>query len=170
MEKSIKIKIKRKGLTLPEALVTSLVILLVVLAVLNIYLLALRGRRWGERKASAEQKARLAMEWILRDVRMATDVSLPLDGASTITIYQPILDSNGNIVYPVVRDPEPIIYYLSQDGKLIRQKGTETRTIATGIQSLSFSMEGSLDTVKVNITASEGEELCSLEGKAWARN
>lgn len=163
-------KIERKGMTLPEALVASLVLLLFILSVINIYLLALRGRQWGERVASAELKARLAMEWILRDIRIATDVNVPQDGGSTISIYQPILDSNGDIIYPVVRDPEPVIYYLSQNGELIREKGTETRTIASGIEWVSFNMEGSLDTVKVNITAKEGEKVCSLEGEAWARN
>lgn len=161
---------KKKGMTLPEALVASLVILLLILAVISLYLLALRERQWGERKASAELKARLAIEWILRDIRIATDVYVPQDGGSTITIYQPVLDSNGNIIYPVVRDPEPVIYYLSENGEIIRRRGTEIRTIATGIESLTFNMEGSLDTVKVNITAKEGEYKCSLEGKAWARN
>lgn len=161
---------KRRGITLTEALVLSLIILLIVLSVISLYILALQGRQWGERKASAEEKARLAMEWILRDIRMATEISVPQEGGSTIVIYQPMLDANGDIIYPIVRDPEPITYYLSQDGEIIRQKGTEGRTIAKGITSLAFSMEGSLDSVKVNITAKEGEELCSLEGRAWARN
>jgi len=80
------------------------------------------------------------------------------------------MDSNGNILLPMVRDPEPVIYYLSNDGKIIRQKGTETRTIADGIDSLSFYLEGTLDRVKVQISAKRGEQVCSLEAKAWARN
>ncbi len=163
-------KPKRKGMTLAEVLVVSLVILLVVLSVLNIYLLALRGRQWGEKKASAEEKARLAMEWILRDIRIATDVTVPVEGGSTITIFQPLLDSNGDIIHPVIRDPEPIVYYLSENGRIVRLKGTETRTIAKNIDYLSFSTGGSPDIVEVKITAREGEQLCSLEGKAWARN
>jgi type II secretory pathway component PulJ len=162
--------IKRKGLTIIEALVVSLIIVLVLLSVWSLYLLALRGREWGERKADAEARARLAMEWILRDIRTAMDVSLPQEGASSLTLYLPIMDSNGNILLPIVRDPEPVIYYLSNDGKIIRQKGTETRTIADGIASLSFYMEGTLDRVKVQISARKGEQICSLEAKAWARN
>ena len=161
---------KRKGLTIIEALVVSLIIVLVLLSIWSLYLLALRGREWGERKADAETRARLAMEWILRDIRTAMDVSLPQEGASSITLYLPMMDSNGNILLPMVRDPEPVIYYLSNDGKIIRQKGTETRTIADGIASLSFYLEGTLDRVKVQISAKKGEQVCSLEAKAWARN
>jgi type II secretory pathway component PulJ len=161
---------KRKGLTIIEALVVSLIIVLVLLSIWSLYLLALRGREWGERKADAEARARLAMEWILRDIRTAMDVSLPQEGASSLTLYLPIMDSNGNILLPIVRDPVPVIYYLSNDGKIIRQKGTETRTIADGIASLSFYMEGTLDRVKVQISARKGEQICSLEAKAWARN
>ena len=162
--------IKRKGITLIEALVISLIILLIFLSAWSLFILALRGREWGERKASAETRARLAMEWILRDIRTAMDVMLPQEGGSSITLYLPMMDSRGNIVFPIVRDPDPVIYYLSPEGNVIRQKGTETRTIAKGINSLSFYMEGSLDKVKVQISAKEGEQLCSLEGKAWARN
>jgi type II secretory pathway component PulJ len=161
---------KRKGLTIIEALVVSLIVVLILLSIWSLYLLALRGREWGERKADAEATARLAMEWILRDIRMAMDVSLPQEGASSITLYLPMMDSNGNILLPMVRDPEPVIYYLSNDGKIIRQKGTETRTIADGIDSLSFYLEGTLDRVKVQISAKRGEQVCSLEAKAWARN
>jgi type II secretory pathway component PulJ len=161
---------KRKGLTIIEALVVSLIIVLVLLSIWSLYLLALRGREWGERKADAETRARLAMEWILRDIRTAMDVSLPQEGASSITLYLPMMDSNGNILLPMVRDPVPVIYYLSNDGKIIRQKGTETRTIADGIDSLSFYLEGTLDRVKVQISAKKGEQVCSLEAKAWARN
>ncbi|MBC7326709.1 hypothetical protein H5T87_01170 [bacterium] len=160
----------RRGLTLPEALVVSLIILLIVLSVLNIYILALRGREWGEKKASAEHKARIAMEWLLRDLRMAMDVSIPQDKGSTIIIYQPLTDSNGNIILPIIRDPIPITYYLTEDGNLVRQRDTETRIIATGIESLSFSLEGTVDQIKVSLTAREGEQICSLEAKAWARN
>jgi type II secretory pathway component PulJ len=162
--------IKRKGLTIIEALVVSLIILLVLLSVWSLYLLALRGREWGERKADAEARARLAMEWILRDIRMAMDVSLPQEGGSSITLYLPMMDSNGNILLPMVRDPESVIYYLSNDGKIIRQKGEETRTIVEGIDSLSFYLGGTLDEVKVQISAREQDQICSLEGKAWARN
>jgi type II secretory pathway component PulJ len=161
---------KRKGLTIIEALVVSLIIVLVLLSIWSLYLLALRGREWGERKADAETRARLAMEWILRDIRMAMDVSLLQEGASSITLYLPMMDSNGNILLPMVRDPVPVIYYLSNDGKIIHQKGTETRTIADGIASLSFYLEGTLDRVKVQISAKKGEQVCSLEAKAWARN
>lgn len=161
---------KRRGMTLPEVLVVSLIILLIVLSVLSVYTLALRGRQWGERKASAEAKARLALEWILRDIRMAIEVNIPEEGGSEIVLYQPLLAANGDIIHPVVRDNEPVTYHLSQEGKIIREKGTETRTITDGIDSLSFSSEDTLDSVKVNITAREGPELCSLEGKAWARN
>ena len=170
---------KRKGLTIIEALVVSLIIVLVLLSIWSLYLLALRGREWGERKADAEARARLAMEWILRDIRMAMDVSLPQEGASSITLYLPMMDSNGNILLlssspsspPSIKmDLEPVIYYLSNDGKIIRQKGTETRTIADGIASLSFYLEGTLDRVKVQISAKKGEQICSLEAKAWARN
>jgi type II secretory pathway component PulJ len=161
---------KRKGLTIIEALVVSLIIVLVLLSIWSLYLLALRGREWGERKASAEARARLAMEWILRDIRTAMDVSLLQEGASSITLYLPMMNSNGNILLPMVRDPESVIYYLSNDGKIIRQKGEETRTIADGIASLSFYLEGTLDRVKVQISAREEDQICSLEGKAWARN
>jgi type II secretory pathway component PulJ len=161
---------KRKGLTIIEALVVSLIIVLVLLSIWSLYLLALRGREWGERKADAETRARLAMEWILRDIRTAMDVSLPQEGGSSLTLYLPMMDSDGNILLPMVRDPEPVIYYLSNDGKIIRQKGEETRTIADGIASLSFYLEGTLDRVKVQISARKGEQICSLEAKAWARN
>ena len=162
--------IERKGLTFVEALVVSLIIFLILLSAWSLFLLAQRGRELGERKASAEARARIAMEWILRDIRAALDVQLPQEGASSITLYLPKMDSDGNITLPVERDPEPLIYYLSNDGKIIRQKGTETRTIAKGIDSLSFYLGGTLDEVKVQISAREEDQLCSLEGKAWARN
>lgn len=157
------------GFTLVEALVTSLILLLVVLSIISLHLLAIKGRQWGEDVSGAEAKARLAMEWILKDAREAIDISLPLEGGSSVSLYQPLKDQNGKIILPVVMDPQPVQYYLSGED-LIRQKGTETRTIARGIISLSFTTQGVPDTLFVEIKAKEGDKICVLKGRAWARN
>ncbi len=157
------------GFTLVEALVTSLIILLVAFSIISLYLLAIKGRQWGESVSGAEAKARLAMEWILRDAREAIDIVLPEEGGSSLFLYQPLKDQNGKIILPVVMDPQPVQYYLSGEN-LVREKGTETRTIARGITSLSFSTQGSSDNLFVEVKAKEGDKVCVLNGRAWARN
>ena len=147
---------REEGFTLVETLVATSLGVAALGLMLSIYIGMQKNFIVGNSYINIHQDARMAMDWLTRDIRWAVQL-LPSHGAYTtsdncIVFQVPSIDAAGNVI-DVHNDHDFIIYNLTADtpAKLERtvdakngvsSRIDETRTVADNISSLGFSYNG----------------------------
>ena len=132
------------GFTLPEVLVTMMIVITVMFAIYSIFDMSLRVFSFGNDKTEAVQNARLGLEKMEREIRAAYPQNKPasppnntlLTGftSNSITFGN---DLNGNRVV----DPGEVITYrrdASDPTILQREKGGSSQPVVEYVDGLSF--------------------------------
>jgi len=141
---------KNKGFTLIELQVASFVSMVVLLAILTLYVFALRSFTTGDALLDVYANSRNAIGWMMKDIRCAKQV-IASHGAytttdSSIVLMVPSIDSSGNVISPCY----DYITYRLQGSDMYRivekdpasARLAENRIIAKYCSSLVFSSGG----------------------------
>ncbi|MBL7068975.1 MAG: prepilin-type N-terminal cleavage/methylation domain-containing protein [Candidatus Omnitrophica bacterium] len=107
---------KRGGFTIPEVLCASVILLFVLMAVFSTYLMLAQYVTDTTAQAGLQGKARVVVDRIARDIRLASGISCPSAGTSITLTFDPAkigqTGSSWNTRYRLVSDE--ILY--SSDG------------------------------------------------------
>ncbi len=145
-----------RGFTLVEVLIALGLSTIVLGLVFSIYIGQQRNFLVGNSYINIHQDARMAMDWMAKDIRWGIEL-LPSHGAystsnSCVVLKIPSIDSAGDVI-DIDNDHDYLIYKLntSDPSKLERtidakdgvsSRADETRTVAENISSLTFSYNG----------------------------
>lgn len=147
----------RAAYTLPELMVTSTILMLVVGGLLSIHLLGLRLDRIGRAKLGATDDARRSLSLLEKEVRSAGWVQVGHGDASTFTPIAPGQPQQGNAlqIYPdKVLTNRFVRYYVEDDTqRLLRLDSQEgvVRTMASFVtNALAFTAEDFAGNVQTN--------------------
>jgi len=166
-------KIGAGGFTLIELLVASAIGLVMLGALFSLLFSGFKLFDRGMSKLHVLEEARLAMEWIKRDVREAT-FNLRCGDGRELKVFKTLIDQNKSVVYsenggPGVTDP---VIYLFEDGILSRNGKVLGKDFSDVRFSLRSSEEQWLPIVSVNLTVEfrkQAIELgCHVIPRAWA--
>ena len=172
------------GFSLPEMLVTMVIMIVVLFALYNVFDMSIRVFRFANDKVNAVENARLGLQRMEREVRMAHPVNpragqnqilvtsatntaaTPTLSSTSITFGNELGGSNG-----VVDAPAEVIRYSVDGGNnLVRTAGTgSAQTVAalgpTGSLNLTYlqadgttpaTSEGEVQMVRITLTIDEG--------------
>jgi len=140
---SLKHRIKNKekdfsseGFSLIELLIAAAVAIIVLGIVGLVYVSSERSFRFGRAAIESEADLRLAMDWLIRDIREAQSLSISDD---TVTLQIP----------PYIASDD-VVYVRTDDNKLIRSQGTSTKVIITDLTEFDISTD---DTVSITLSS-----------------
>ena len=148
---------KIQGLTIVELLIASAIALIVLALVGLIYVASDKSFRFGEDVLDSEANLRLAMDWMTKDIRGASDLSISGD-----TVFLTIPSASG----------QTTIAYQCENNKLKRTVGDtgDTRTIARVSMDPSSDIARSDSTVTIVLHATAGNTIRSLTSQVTMRN
>jgi Tfp pilus assembly protein PilW len=148
---------KEAGFTLTELLVAIGMGIIVIGAIFSFYLYNQQSFTSASAYVEINTAARLAMDWMSRDLRWAQQLitnktinsQYYITGTEEIILKIPSIDSSGDIIDGVF---DYVVYHLSQsdstkleriiDANALSSRVDETRIIANNISSLTFSSAG----------------------------
>jgi len=167
---------RRQGMTLMEVLVTMGVLGILSVGVSMMYIQALKMYQQGQRESTARDKAALALERVIPEIREAFNVDYP--GPGLIIFTSPAKDTDGNyLVDPatksLVSGHQIAIYQSDQTGGFNVQgtyiwraerpdtlsEWTKTGVLMDDIEDLTFTYApnvAQLELVQVAITVGQG--------------
>lgn len=126
---------KKQGVTLVEALVSSVVTVMTLGTAASVYIASMGSWYQGTGKITAELQSRQAMRLICSELAESMDVVVDADGQG-ITFHKPGKDSNGDFQTDVNGQPESDginrRIYLNQ-GKIYYYDGLGNRLLATNV-------------------------------------
>jgi len=188
------IRNRRRGFTLVEALTTATVLGILSVGVSSLYIASLRMYTRGQRESTSRDKASLALERMMPELREAYNVDYP--GPSLIVFTMPEKGIDGR--YAIDPDTKALMtgkqvtFYqadssgaIGTSGRYIwraeRAAGTSTWTkrtlIMDGVEDLSFTYAPSIDMlelVQAAITVGQGENPGYFNrteiAEVWIRN
>ncbi|CAN5697834.1 hypothetical protein BH24ACT22_BH24ACT22_19350 [soil metagenome] len=131
------------GFTLPEALVAMLMMVTVMFALYAIFDMSLRVFSFGNDKVEAVENARIGLSRMEREIRAAYPYNKPGEDNIRLSTREPDRISFGNDVGPIDRkidEGEEISYY-SNDKKLLRRKGSLSRTVVAPVPKEGLKFE-----------------------------
>lgn len=141
----------KKGFTLIELQVASLITLITVIAVISLYIFSWRSFTIGNTLLDVYSNSRNASGWLMRDVRCAAQIepSCTSDGTTyttsdnVIVLMVPSIDASGNVISSRY---DHIIYRLQGSDlyRIVRKDSSssrpnENRVVARYCTSLTFS-------------------------------
>ncbi|MGB3635182.1 MAG: hypothetical protein WA982_14165 [Rubrobacteraceae bacterium] len=131
------------GFTLPEALVAMLMMVTVMFALYAIFDMSLRVFSFGNDKTEAVESARIGLSKMEREIRAAYPHDKPNDDNTRLSIRDPDQISFGNDIDPIDRriDAGEEISYYSNDKKLLRRKGSLSRTVVAPVPKEGLKFE-----------------------------
>lgn len=125
----------RRGFTLVEALVSSVVTVMTLGTAASVYIASMGSWYQGTGKITAEMQSRQAMKLICAELAESMDVVIDADGMG-ITFHKPGKDDNGDFRTDVNGQPESDginrRIYLNQ-GKIKYSDGVGNRVLATNV-------------------------------------
>ncbi|HYF91774.1 MAG TPA: prepilin-type N-terminal cleavage/methylation domain-containing protein [Symbiobacteriaceae bacterium] len=139
---------ERRGVTLVELIVGIAIAGLILITVTSTEIFAWRYRKADEQAFAGQAEATTLLDRFAQDVRQSTGISLPSEGASTVTITVA---------------GAPVTYQLDVNTKEIRRQGRVLMRDATG---LAFYREDGGRTLRAVVTATHGYR---LESRATTR-
>ncbi len=168
----------RRGMTLIEVMTTLIILAIVSVGVSGLYIQAVKLYKRGERESTSRDKAALALERMMPEIREAYNVDYP--GPSMIVFTLPKMDAEGHyVVDPITRTLRPgcqVAFYQSDDdgtyndtdGLYIWRKnrpnpGSEWGSgtpVMDSVEDLTFTYAPSillLELVRATITVGQGE-------------
>lgn len=135
---------EESGFTLPEVLVTMVMMVTVMFALYAIFDMSLRVFSFGNDKLEAVENARTGLTKMEREIRAAYPYDKPTNNTRLSTWDEKQI-TFGNDVETINRQIEPdeeISYYLNSDDKLIRSEGgTASSVIAIPLPSDGLEFE-----------------------------
>jgi prepilin-type N-terminal cleavage/methylation domain-containing protein len=185
---------RRRGFTLVEALTTATVLGILSVGVSALYMASLRLYTRGQRESTSRDKASLALERMMSELREAYNVDYP--GPSLIVFTMPQKGIDGRYVLDPLSKTlltgKQVMFYqagangaMGTTGRYIwraeRAAGTSTWTkrtlIMDDVEDLSFTYAPSIDMlelVQVAITVGQGEDPGYFNrtevAEVWIRN
>ncbi|MCL5104042.1 MAG: prepilin-type N-terminal cleavage/methylation domain-containing protein [Armatimonadetes bacterium] len=168
----MKIMRRKKGFTIIEMLISSIILALVCVGVGALISHAARGWSSGTSSDYATTSATLALQKLcyeIRDARSATVSS----GTLTVTFPNKLVDTGtGEVIYDSSSSSATTRSYYLSNGKLMRQVGGVASVFADCISSVTFGASGG--SVNVTLTADEQVGMSTSEkqvtGKISLRN
>lgn len=159
-----RIKIQQKGFTLLELLVTLSIFLIILAAVYVMYVVNQTTYTRGENKVEVQQNARVSLEMMAREIRMAGyDPSLAIPGQTSQTAIQDATANTLTVIADVTGDNvSDRVAYRLQGNQLIREisswvAGAWTPTtptssvLADSVSALSFTYYDGSNTVTATL-------------------
>ncbi|MEW6182936.1 MAG: hypothetical protein AB1500_07135 [Bacillota bacterium] len=137
----MKQRFNEKGFTLVEAVLTVTLTALLFLGGGLLYRNSLEQWYWADRQSEVQDNLRIGMERIVRDVRLATDITEPVPGAEGPTLI--LKQGTGNI----------ITYELDADGELQIRRAS-AQPVTTGVITAVYFSRTAANPRLVNITIS----------------
>ena len=129
----------RRGATLPEVLIVSAVLILMLTALLRLSTAATNDWASGTSKMMADSDASLAFQRLAGEVRLGLRASVNSSGTE-LTVVLPATNSQGD--YDRFTEGASVRYFLL-NGKLQRRVGTQTATVlGKNITDLKFTGSG----------------------------
>jgi Tfp pilus assembly protein PilW len=155
------------GFTLPELLVTMMMMIVVLFALYSIFDMSMRVFSFGNDKTEAVENARLGLEKMEREIRAAYPYDKANGNTTVLTTWTASQitfgnDLNGN---RIVDASEVITYRRGADPTtLVREKGGSSQPVIGYVDGLSFqylnrfdgsaSSEGEIAIVRITLTIS----------------
>ena len=139
----------KKGFTIIEVLITSLISTMVLMAALSMFVMGSANWARGESAIDVESNSRQGVRRICNELREALYVSIDSDGQG-LTYRKPVKDTNGDFVLPITWDGyDRRIYYSS--GKILMSDGVSTawQMARNVILKDPFLTSGSVDRTRI---------------------
>ena len=145
----------RRGFTLVETMVSAGLLMLIMGGIVSLFVMGRQNFTAGVASISVHGDARLAMDRMTRDIRLACSATISgTSGSNTVTLAVPSLDSSGNVSDPdtdgIYNDDTIVYRRSSSDATKLEQVVTpgsgsyrlaENRTIANNIDYLYFNID-----------------------------
>ncbi len=150
---------KRSGLTLLELVVAVSLAMLLTGVAMSLYLVSQQGVAVGNASSEIHGNARLAMDWITRDIRWGRQlISSRMIGTETyntgdseLILQIPAINGSGNIIdidnsfdYVVYHldDSDPTVLERIVDANAASSRSDETHVVSRNVNSFSLSSGG----------------------------
>jgi len=162
-----------RGFTLPEMLVTIVIMIVVLFALFSIFDTSVTIFNYGNRKVEAAQNARVGLEKMEREIRQAHAIDTATGQmfdtwTSTQIRFGNDLDGNGVIACPNTSSPpkcEKIGYQLN--GNILGRDNTSTgatfQPVAERVQSLAFTYYDSTGDEVVPVGDPDGDTEADID-------
>lgn len=136
----------KRGFTLVEVLVASVILLLVLMVAQNLLFEALHSWQRGEARLEARENLRLSADRMSRELRTAQQLIDHAEKESSLKFR----DIDGQEVF-----------YFVADRQLVRRVGAEDTLVATGVEELSLAYPGT-GRVVITVRGLAGEQIVEL--------
>ncbi len=168
---------RRQGMTLIEVMTTMTILAIISVGVSGLYIQAIKMYQRGQRESTSRDKAALALQKMMPEIREAFNVDYP--GPSLIVVTMPKIDNEGHyVVDPTTKTLRPgkqIAFYQSNangayndvNGLYIWRNERPSPDVAwnageavmDGVEDLTFTYAPSivlLELVRATVTVGEG--------------
>jgi prepilin-type N-terminal cleavage/methylation domain-containing protein len=140
----------KRGFTLMEVLVAVSIAVFTLAVIISLYLASQQSFTMGTTFLEVHGGARVAMDWMVKDIRWATQASTP--AIDELSLEIPSIDGSGDIIdidntfdyitYQLnATDPTRLERTVNADA--LSSRVDETRIIANNVSSITFNSSGS---------------------------